>query len=90
MRWLDFGARNRLSDKGCHPFYEFPYDTAKICSFSLFAKPVRTNIRKVYQNGYSIFTKLEQAVDDRLDDGFHLVVSVRTRMEIVIQTIVRM
>ena len=55
MRWLDFGARNRLSDKGCHPFYEFPYDTAKICSFSLFAKPVRTNIRKVYQNGYSIF-----------------------------------
>ena len=38
MRWLDFGARNRQSDKGCHPFYEFPYDTAKICSFFLFAK----------------------------------------------------
>ena len=35
-----FGARNRLSDKGCHPFYEFPYDSAKICSFSLIAKPV--------------------------------------------------
>ena len=55
MRWLDFGARNRLSDKGCHPFYEFPYDTAKICSFSLFAKPVLINFKKVYQNGYSIF-----------------------------------
>ena len=55
MRWLDFGARNRLSDKGCHPFYEFPYDSAKICSFSLIAKPVRTNIRKVYQNGDSTF-----------------------------------
>ena len=36
MRWLYFGARNRhrrwsergrnrRSDKGCHPFYEFPY-----------------------------------------------------------------
>ena len=34
MRWLDFGARNRLSDKGCHPFYEFPDDSAKICIFS--------------------------------------------------------
>ena len=55
MRWLDFGARNRLSDKGCHPFYEFPYDTAKICSFSLFAKPVLINFKKVYHNGYSIF-----------------------------------
>ena len=55
MRWLDFGARNRLSDKGCHPFYEFPYDSAKICSFSLFAKPVLINFKKVYQNGYSIF-----------------------------------
>ena len=55
MRWLDFGARNRLSDKGCHPFYEFPYDTAKICSFSLFAKPILINFKKVYQNGYSIF-----------------------------------
>ena len=43
MRWLDFGARNRLSDKGCHPFYEFPYDTAKICSFSLTAKPIHTD-----------------------------------------------
>ena len=53
MRWLDFGARNRLSDKGCHPFYEFPYDSAKICSFSLFAKPVLINFQKVYQNGYS-------------------------------------
>ena len=30
-RWLDFGARNRLIDKGCHPFYEFPFDSAKIC-----------------------------------------------------------
>ena len=50
-----FRARNRLSDKGCHPFYEFPYDSAKICSFSLFAKPILTNIKKVYQNGYSIF-----------------------------------
>ena len=29
-----FGARNRLSDKGCHPFYEFPDDPAKVCSFS--------------------------------------------------------
>ena len=29
-----FRARNRLSDKGCHPFYEFPDDPAKICSFS--------------------------------------------------------
>ena len=28
---------------------------AKICSFSLFAKPILTNIKKVYQNGYSIF-----------------------------------
>ena len=55
MRWLDFGARNRRSDKGCHPFYEFPYDLAKICSFSLFAKPVLINFKKVYQNGYSIF-----------------------------------
>ena len=55
MRWLDFGARNRLSDKGCHPFYEFPDDPAKICSFSLFAKPVLINFKKVYQNGYSIF-----------------------------------
>ena len=55
MRWLDFGARNRLSDKGCHPFYEFPYDSAKICSFSLFAKPVLINFKKVYQNGYFIF-----------------------------------
>ena len=27
------GARNRLSDKGCHPFYEFPYDFAKLCRF---------------------------------------------------------
>jgi hypothetical protein len=59
MRWLDFGARNRLSDKGCHPFYEFPYDTAKICSFSLFAKPVLINFKKVYQNGYSIFKHLK-------------------------------
>ena len=25
-----FGARNRLSDKGCHPFYEFPYWLCKI------------------------------------------------------------
>ena len=55
MRWLDFGARNRLSDKGCHPFYEFPYDSAKICSFSLFAKPVHINFKKLYQNGYFIF-----------------------------------
>ena len=55
MRWLDFGARNRRSDKGCHPFYEFPYDFAKICSFSLFANLILTNIKKVYQNGYSIF-----------------------------------
>ena len=38
MRWLYFGARNRLSDKGCHPFYEFPDDPAKICSFSKSAK----------------------------------------------------
>ena len=51
MRWLDFGARNRLSDKGCHPFYEFPYDSAKICSFSLFAKPILINSTKVYQTG---------------------------------------
>ena len=51
MRWLDFGARNRLSDKGCHPFYEFPYDSAKICSFSLFAEPVLNNFEKVYQDG---------------------------------------
>ena len=29
-----FGARNRLSDKGCHSFYEFPDDPAKICSLS--------------------------------------------------------
>ena len=49
-----FRARNRLSDKGCHPFYEFPYDIAKICSFSLFAKQMLTNLKKVYQNGYSI------------------------------------
>ena len=28
---------------------------AKICSFSLFAKPILTNINKVYQNGYFIF-----------------------------------
>ena len=55
MRWLYFGARNRLSDKGCHPFYEFPDDPAKICSFSLFAKPVLINFKKVYQNGYYIF-----------------------------------
>ena len=66
MRWLDFRARNRhrrwservrnrLSDKGCHPFYEFPDDPAKICSFSLFAKPVLINFKKLYQNGYSIF-----------------------------------
>ena len=53
-RWSERG-RNRLSDKGCHPFYEFPYDSAKICSFSLFAKPVLINFKKVYQNGYSIF-----------------------------------
>ena len=50
-----FRARNRLSDKGCHPFYEFPDDSAKICSFSLFAKPILINFNKVYQNGYSIF-----------------------------------
>ena len=53
-RWSERG-RNRLSDKGCHPFYEFPYNSAKICSFSLFAKPVLINFKKVYQNGYSIF-----------------------------------
>ena len=34
------GARNRLSDKGCHPFREFPDDFAKICSFSVLAKHV--------------------------------------------------
>ena len=28
---------------------------AKICSFSLFAKPVLINFKKLYQNGYSIF-----------------------------------
>ena len=28
---------------------------AKICSFSLFAKPVLINFKKVYQNGYSTF-----------------------------------
>ena len=27
------GARNRLSDKGCHPFYELPFDSAKVCIF---------------------------------------------------------
>ena len=58
MRWLDFGARNRLSDKGCHPFYEFPYDSAKICSFSLIAKPVLIKFKKVYQNGYFILEKI--------------------------------
>ncbi len=44
MRWLDFGARNRhrrwsergrnrLSDKGCHTFYEFPYDFDRYAIF---------------------------------------------------------
>ena len=28
---------------------------AKICSFSLFAKQMLTSLKKVYQNGYSIF-----------------------------------
>ena len=36
------GARNRLSDKGCHPFHEFPDDSAKICSFSVSAKNMLT------------------------------------------------
>ena len=68
MRWLDFGARNRLSDKGCHPFYEFPYDTAKICSFSLFAKQVLSNIKKLYQHGYSI---LNSAILHNVSLYFH-------------------
>ena len=29
--------------------------SAKICSFSLFAKPVLINFKKLYQNGYLIF-----------------------------------
>ena len=33
-----FGARNRLSDKGCHPFYEFPFDSAKMCRIFILHK----------------------------------------------------
>ena len=40
-RWSERG-RNRLSDKGCHPFCEFPDDSAKICSFSVSAKNMLT------------------------------------------------
>ena len=37
-----------------------------------------------------LFYNLEQAVDDRFDNRFHLVVSIWTRMEFIIQTVVRM
>ena len=40
-----FKARNRRSDKGCHPFYEFPYDPAKICSFSCFTFLIYDNLQ---------------------------------------------
>ena len=37
------------------PSTNSPIDFTKICSFSLFAKPVLINFKKLYQNGYSIF-----------------------------------
>ena len=47
-----FKARNRIAIRVVIPSTNSPIDFAKICSFSLFAKPVLINFKKVYQNGY--------------------------------------
>ena len=54
MRWLYFGARNRLSNKGCHPFYEFPFDSAKICINFISQKLFHSAIHKKYENRYGV------------------------------------
>ena len=48
LQWLDFGARNRFSDKGCHPFYEFPFDSAKVYIFLQICKILRGFVNSHY------------------------------------------
>ena len=61
LRTAHYIVRPRLTDYA-----------AKICSFSLFAKPVLINFKKVYQNGYSIFEFRPEHQDNILGLKLHV------------------
>jgi hypothetical protein len=42
------------SDKGCHPFYEFPFDSAKICRIFFLQKlSIERFVRKYKKSSWS-------------------------------------